>query len=714
MMATTPQWPKAEDRSLIGKRINRLDGPVKSSGAAKYAYDMNLPGMLFARAIASRHASAKVEAIDTAAAEALPGVRAVWKDDTLIGQMVRFQGQMLAAVAADTEEQAAEAAKAVVVTYTPDAIQVRDDDPQFAEGRPASRDEGDVEAAMAAAHKVSEGRYGIPAITHCCLEAHGQVSEFKDNHMYFWPSTQNVSRYAEGMGEALGVPETDIHVDCQYMGGGFGSKFSHDKWGIVGGLLSKQTGKPVKLMLERDMELQDGGNRPSTYGTVKIGVDAQGVMTAFDTSVWGTGGFGGFRPPPLPYVFTRIPNQRAASQRIATNRGSQRAWRAPGHPQGCLITMAAVEDAAAALGMDALEFFKANLHHTDRAELYAQQLDIAAEMIGYKQKAHLRGDKTPGPLKRGLGIGIHTWGGMGHPSDCEVSIHPDGSVTAKIGTQDLGVGTRTAIAIVLADTLGLPLEAVQVLMGKNAYPVSGASGGSTTIGGISSSTLMAATAARDKLFAAAAQQLGVGPETLVARDGKVGVAGDAAKSMTWKEACGLVGPGVITERGSNDGKNAQEMKLMDAGVGGVQIADVTVDIETGVTTLNEMVAVQDCGLIIDLKTAESQVYGGLIMGITYALYEECVYDVTTGRMLNADMEFYRLAGLKDVGKMKVHMQTGPGFDERGVIGLGEPPVISPGAAISNAVANACGVRVPDLPLTPDRVIAALQLGGVLA
>jgi xanthine dehydrogenase YagR molybdenum-binding subunit len=156
------------------------------------------------------------------------------------------------------------------------------------------------------------------------------------------------------------------------------------------------------------------------------------------------------------------------------------------------------------------------------------------------------------------------------------------------------------------------------------------------------------------------------------------------------------------------------MKLMDAGVGGVQIADVTVDIETGVTTLNEMVAVQDCGLIIDLKTAESQVYGGLIMGITYALYEECVYDVTTGRMLNADMEFYRLAGLKDVGKMKVHMQTGPGFDERGVIGLGEPPVISPGAAISNAVANACGVRVPDLPLTPERVIAALQQGGVLA
>jgi xanthine dehydrogenase YagR molybdenum-binding subunit len=129
-----------------------------------------------------------------------------------------------------------------------------------------------------------------------------------------------------------------------------------------------------------------------------------------------------------------------------------------------------------------------------------------------------------------------------------------------------------------------------------------------------------------------------------------------------------------------------------------------------VVTINEMVAVQDCGLIIDLKLAESQVYGALIMGITYGLFEEVVYDEKTGRMLNADMEFYRLAGIGDVGQLKVHMMTGKGYDERGVIGLGEPPVISPGAAIANAVANACGVRVPELPLTPDRVIKALMKG----
>ena len=144
------------------------------------------------------------------------------------------------------------------------------------------------------------------------------------------------------------------------------------------------------------------------------------------------------------------------------------------------------------------------------------------------------------------------------------------------------------------------------------------------------------------------------------------------------------------------------------------MADISVDMETGIVTMNEMVAVQDYGLIIDLKTAESQVFGALIMGITYALFEEAVYDKTTGRMLNPDMEFYRLAGIKDVGTLKVHMMTGKGYDERGVIGLGEPPVISPGAAIANAVANACGVRVPYLPLTPDKVIAALHKEGGVA
>ena len=212
----------------------------------------------------------------------------------------------------------------------------------------------------------------------------------------------------------------------------------------------------------------------------------------------------------------------------------------------------------------------------------------------------------------------------------------------------------------------------------------------------------------------AAKRLGVAADSLEASGGVIRQADNPSTKMSWKDACASLGPSPITKRGVNVPGESAKAGLISQGVGGAQIAEVSVDVETGVVTLNEMVAVQDCGLIINLKTAESQVYGALIMGITYALYEEAVYDARTGRMLNADMEFYRLAGIKDVGRLQVHMMTGKGYDDRGVIGLGEPPVISPGGAIANAVANAVGVRVPNLPLTPDRVLAALSQKGGMA
>jgi xanthine dehydrogenase YagR molybdenum-binding subunit len=357
--------------------------------------------------------------------------------------------------------------------------------------------------------------------------------------------------------------------------------------------------------------------------------------------------------------------------------------------------------------MDALEFIKKNLNLTERPDVYVEEIDIAAKMIGYKEKAHLRGDKTPGPVKRGLGIALHTWGGLGHASECQVTINPDGSVSAEIGTQDLGTGARTVISIVAAETLGLPLKAIEVKIGKNAYPASGGSGGSTTTGGIGTSTRLAATDALNALLAAAAPKLGVAADKLEAKAGRIREMGNTDKSMTWKAACALLGLNPISKRGANNRTEAKEKGFIDAGVGGVQIADVSVDVETCKGTSNEMAAVQDCGLIIDMKTTESQVLGGVIMGITSALFEEALYDAATGQMLNADMEFYRLAGINDVGKLKVHMMTGEKYEKRGIIGVGEPPVISPAAAISNAVANAIGVRVPNLPLTPDRVLAAL-------
>lgn len=706
-------WPAADKRSLIGKRIDRLDGKAKSTGAAKYSYDINRPGMLYAKVVVSPHAKATIEEIDTSAAKALKGVEGVWTETT--PKDVQYGGQIVAAVAAQTEEIAQEAVDLIKVKYKPLEHQVRDDKAEFSKLPPATRNKGDVDAALKEAAVVAQGEYGIPVITHCCLEPHGQVTELRDGELNVWPSTQNVSGYANpGLGDSVSLQQSQIKVDCQYMGGGFGSKFSPDQWGLVGAQLSKQTGKAVKLLLERDVELTVAGNRPSAFGRFKVGASKDGKITALEADVWGTGGPTNWSvQQALPYVFENIPNTRVTGRNIQTNRGPSRAWRAPNHPQACFLMMSALEDTAAALKMDALEFFLKNLDLTQRAEVYREELQIAADLIGYKQKAHLRGDKTPGPVKRGLGIGLHTWGGRGHQSACDVTINPDGSVEAKLGTQDLGVGTRTVVGIVVAETLGLPLDAVKVEIGKNSYAPSSGSGGSTTVGGVSVSSRKAATDALNALLDAAGKKLGVAADALEARDGKIQETAKPSNSIGWKEACRLMGPMPITKRGVNNPPESQTAGLISQGVGGVQIADVSVDTETGIVTINEMVAVQDCGLIIDLKTAESQVYGALIMGITYGLFEEAVYDAKTGRMLNPDMEFYRLAGLTDVGKLKVHMMTGKGYDERGIIGLGEPPAISPGAAIANAVANACGVRVPELPLTPDRVITALQKGGLI-
>ena len=705
------KWPEPEKRTLIGKRISRVDGPLKVSGKAKYSYDINRPGMLYGKMLRCPHAHARVVSIDTSAAEKMPGVKVVHIIQDA-GKEVQWAGDDIVGVAAVDEPTAEDAIRAIKIQYEVLPHLVIDTDPKAAGemAKPAAATTiGDPDKAFAEAEAVSEGFYGLPVITHCCLEAHGMITEWEDEkNLLVHPSTQNVSGTASQMATPLEIPASNIHVQQDHIGGGFGSKFGPDSWGIECARISKKAGgKPVKLFLERNAELMVAGARPSAYARVKIGAKKDGTIVAWQSDSWGSGGPGGGGSPPIPYIFN-IPNQRKQHTAIANNIGSARAWRAPNHPQACLITMSALEDAAAQLNMNPLDLFLKNIELTGpRAQIYRDELKIAAELIEWEKNWHPRGDKTAGPVKRGLGLSIHTWGGGGHPSDCDITIQPDGSVELKMGTQDLGTGTRTAINIVVADTFGLPLNAVKVMIGDNRFPVSGPSGGSTTIGGVSASSRRAALDALDQIFARAAPALNAQPADLEAAGGTIRVKNDSSRSMTWAQACSKLGGMPITVRGKNPGPG----KLNDQGVGGCQIADVSVDVETGVVKINKIVAVQDCGLIIDLKTAESQVYGALIMGVAYSLYEEKIMDQQTGRMLNPNMEFYKLAGIGDIGQLVVHMMTGKGYDERGTIGLGEPPVISPGAAISNAVANAIGVRVPTLPLTPDRVLEALEKKG---
>jgi xanthine dehydrogenase YagR molybdenum-binding subunit len=697
-------WPAAESRKLIGQRISRLDGPAKVTGTAKYTYDLRFPGMLYARFVRCPHAHARITKLDTSAAEAMPGVKAV---HVVQGEGTEIQWALdeIVAVAAVSEQVAWDAVRAVKVEYEVLPCFVTEERLAEAPNAKPAQEEvvGHPDNAMAAAPVKVKGTYGMPLVAHNCLEAHGQVTFWEGDQLTAWCSTQAVSAVASQLAEGLEIPASNVRVRTEYMGGGFGSKFSADRWGIVGAELSRKTGAPVKLMLERAAELTVAGDRPSAYAEIEAGANPDGQLVAWRSTSWGSGGPGGAGSPPIPYVF-QVPHRRHKQTSVPTNKASARAWRAPNHPQACYLTMSALDDLAAALKMNPLDFV---LRNSDilgpLAKVYTEELEVADRLMQWRVRWHQGGQSGKGPVKRGLGLSLHTWGGRGHRSNCEVTVYPEGTAEARLSTQDLGTGTRTVIAIVLAETLGLPLDAVKVHIGDSRLPTSGGSGGSTTVGGVSSSTRRAAKNALVQVFEKAAPKLGANPDQLKAVDGMIRVQGEPGKSLTWRQA---LGTNPVNASGSNPGAQG-EPELTSSGAGGVQMAEVTVDEETGVVKVEKMVAVQDCGLVIDLKTAESQVYGALIMGVSYALSEEKVTDPLTGIMLNVDFESYRLAGIGDVGELVVHMMTGPGYDERGVIGLGEPPVISPGAAIANAVANALGVRVPYLPLTPQRVLDAL-------
>jgi len=706
-MAVWPSNPR-----LIGTRIPRIDGLGKASGRTKYPSDVRPEGTLFGVMLYSPYAHAKVKSIDTTAAEKMPGVKAVHVIAGA-GKTLRYQGDDIAAVAAETEEQARDAARAIQVDYevlphvvtesqatAENAPQIVRDAGNQRRGRATVK--GKPEEDMAKADVTIEATYSLPVITHVCLETHGLTARWDDSdHITAWASTQAVGPTASQLADAMKLPASNVRVLTEVMGGGFGSKFGPDVWGITAAELSKKAGgRPVRMFLDRIQEHLAAGNRPSAIGKVKLGASKDGKLVAMIAETTGVGGISRGAQFPLPYIYMDVPASRTHTD-IFVNCGDARAMRAPGHPQGCAIMEAAMDDLADKLGIDPLEFRLKNLPPDDfKTPVYMADVKMGAELIGWSANRQPRGQNGKGPIRRGLGMALHTWGGGG-AKDKQVAciINPDGSVEVRSATQDLGTGARTVLAIITAELLGLKVSDVKSNIGDSSFPPGQNSGGSTTTPSMSPPTFSAVSEARDELFKRIAPGLNAQPADLTLKDGQVLVKGEA--KMSWKDACRKLGMMPISVTGK-----FQE-GLSSVGVGGCQFADVSVDIETGVVKINKMVAIQDTGLIIDKLTWESQVYGGVIGGLNYGLFEERVMDPTTGGMLNPDMELYKLAGASDIPEIIVRAYEPDEVKARGVIGVGEPPTVSTAAAIGNAVTNAIGVRVTEWPMSPRNVLNAL-------
>jgi xanthine dehydrogenase YagR molybdenum-binding subunit len=687
-----PSWPA--ETKYISHATARIDGPAKVTGKARYSSDIQANGWLYGMILRSKWPAAKITDINLDKALQVPGIKAAvlsrGKEMT-----IRYYGEEIAAVAGTSKQACLDALRAIEVTAQPLPFVVRENDAIKADSprvwenaanyppAPRVRQNGDVDAAFGQCAAVIEGDYSTPVQIHNPMETSGNTVSWTDDGVTAWSSTQGISSVRDGLAGSLRLDQSKVRVITEYMGGGFGAKFGPGVEGVLAAKLSKEAKAPVRLMLTRFDQALAVGNRPSSFQKIKLGAAADGTFLAFEAENYGTagigaggdgGGGGGGADIPMPYLY-KVPNTRVKQAAVAVNAGSARAFRAPGNPPASYGIESAIDDLAVKLGLDPLEVRLKNDPNKIRQREYA----LGAEKFGWKQKYKKPGS-SPGVVKTGIGCAGAAWpaGGASRNTHGEAQINPDGSIEFRLGVQDIGTGTRTVIAVVAAEMLGLKPEQITVKVGDTRFPPGPGSGGSTTCASISPTVHNICTKALEQL------------QTLS------GLAD--ARGTNWFAACKKIGISPLLISGQ------WVEGLSSSPAGGVQFAEVEVDTETGLVTVKKMLGVHDCGLIIDTLTLESQINGGIIMGMGYALYEERVMDDLSGVMLNPNFETYKLPGIADVPEIEVVLINMP---ERGVIGIGEPATVPTAGAIANAVANAIGVRVGSLPITPAKILAAL-------
>ncbi|MDR3456743.1 MAG: xanthine dehydrogenase family protein molybdopterin-binding subunit [Verrucomicrobiae bacterium] len=685
-------WP-AEPK-YISHSTARVDAPAKLTGSARYSSDIQEKGWLYGMILRSKWPSAKVTAVNLDKARAIPGIKAV-----VVAREaefnVRYYGEEIAAVAGTSKQACLDALRAIEVKaevrhefVVNETEALKADSPRVWDNAPNAptphvHENGNVDTAFPGCAAVIEGFYTTAVQVHNPMETHGNTVSWTDEGVTAWASTQGITSVRDGLAGALQLDHSKVRVITDFMGGGFGAKFGPGVEGVLAAKLSKAAGAPVRLMLTRFDEALAVGNRPSSFQKIKIGASADGLLQAFDAENYGTagigggadaGGGGGGADIPMPYIY-KVPNTRVKQSAVAINAGSARAFRAPGHPPASYGMESAMDDLAAKLAMDPLELRLKN----DPSEIRQREYKLGAEKFGWKQKYQKPGS-SPGVVKTGIGCAGAAWGGSrgDRNTQGDATINPDGSIEFRLGVQDLGTGTKTVIAVVAAEMLGLKPEQITVRVGDTNFPYGPGSGGSTTCPSVSPTVFDICTKAL---------------EQLQTQSGMADVRGE-----NWFAACKKLGVSPLVVHGK------WQPGLSTDHACGVQFAEVEVDTETGLVTVKKILGVHDCGLIINQITLESQINGGIISGMGYALYEERVMDDLSGVVLNPNFETYKLPGIADVPDIEIVLINMP---ERGVIGIGEPATVATAGAIANAVFNAIGVRVSSLPITPAKILAAL-------
>ena len=749
-----PAWPINDKLTHVGKSTKRLDARAKVTGGARFTADVKLPGMLYAKMLRSPHPSAKVLRVNTAAAERLPGVYAVHVLQDLVNAPevkgkqemrypeIKYAAQPVAGVAAVDRQTAEAALELIEVDYAPSAFVVDMDDAR-APGAPlvferqvnqeesggggGSEDgldqdgnvrgpsvrsfyggpRGDVDKGFGEADIIVEGTFRTQVQTHSPLETHGVVADWQPNELTVYASTQSTKGVREEMATIFDLPQSKVRVICEFMGGGFGAKYGAGNFGVMAVNLSKKSGRPVKLMLDRKEEHLSAGNRPNSVQTLKIGAKKDGSLTAIKQESYGTAGIGlGAGVGRVAQALYPCPHFLTEQYDVFTNAGPGAAWRAPGNPQGAFALEQLIDEIAEKLGKDPMDY----RDQIDESEVRREERRQAKAKYNWAAKRKAP-NSSDGPVKKGIGLAQATWPRLiDIDSTAEVRVFKDGTVEIRSGVQDIGTGTRTILAQIVAEELQVKPEEVGVHIGDTRFPNGPASGGSKVSGSITPAARNAAFKAKQEILAQVADKWKVELAEVEMVNGKIRHKSDPGKSMSFKEALkGLRTNITVTASRSDDYGGFQVGTFISfSDLGSVQIAEVSVNTDTGFVKVDKIVAAHSCGRPINPKQIQSQVNGGVIHGIGYALYEDRQMDRPTGKMVNPNMDQYKLPFSMEIPEIDViNIEEYSARSSTDAFGIAEPANIATAAAIANAVYNAIGVRIYELPITPARVLAAL-------
>jgi CO/xanthine dehydrogenase Mo-binding subunit len=710
------QWPSGP-LTTVGQPAPRQDGLQRARGESRYTADIAFPAMLHAAVLRSPHASARVTRIDLAPALAAPGVRAALgpADLDALTDEPGFPGAAVAALAADTLAQARAAAKLIDVDWDvaeplldPDEAVARDS--RVADTRRYER--GDYERGLAEADVVIEAEYRTQVVLHNSMETHQSVCRWEGDVLEVYTSTQYIWGVREAVAEQLGLPQDKVRVVCEYMGGGFGSKNGPGEYTFVAAELAKRTGRAVKCALTRREENIASGNRNATIQRLTIGARSDGTLTALGgefVNAVGWGGWSATTAGPMELLY-RCPNVKTTSNGAKINLPPMAAFRAPGFVEGTFGLECLLDELAAKLDLDPLQLRRLNYADHDATDDRPFSSKNLAECYRraepHWERRHEVRARSTDTVEYGVGMASQIWfGGGGPPSYAWIRVGADAHVQVVTAMQDIGTGTRTAMAQIAAEELGVPLETVQVSLGDSARgPYAAISAGSSTTPSMGPAVRAAAADAKRQLIEIAAQRWQLEERVLDLEDGHF-VSTDGG-SWPLEEITGLLEDGQILGKGAR-GPNPAGMRVHTFGV---QVAEVAVDVETGEVKVLRVAAIHDVGRVINPLGASSQVEGGIIQGIGHTLSEQRLVDPQTGTILTQTLDAYKLPTIADVPEIVCDLVDEPDahLTNLGSKGLGEPPIVPTAAAIANAIRDATGAEIRALPITREEMLRALR------